>query len=212
MSGELAIDQIDVRDSADAPLAGFKHMSIVLTELKPLESVTHLGKIYLDGLTVHVVRNPDGTINLASLAGQANLPPAPAAAQATPSPGRGSQPQAIGDAEPESREAIGAAEPRGRSDRPRRAKSTRRDDRRPGGGRRGCTAAGARKAGGCADGQLWRRAPRGKDGRRGESPAVTPTPAANTAQLTANAPPGGSEHAATGGVHSQACRSQRRIA
>ena len=57
VSGELALDQIDVRDSANAPVAGFKHMSMVLTELEPLASVTHLGKIYLDGLTVHVVRN-----------------------------------------------------------------------------------------------------------------------------------------------------------
>ncbi len=86
VSGEMALDQIDVRDSADAPLAGFKHMSMVLIELKPLESVTHLGKIYLDGLTVHVVRNPDGTINLASLAGSKPAPAAAAVAQATPSP------------------------------------------------------------------------------------------------------------------------------
>ena len=62
MSGELALDQLDVRDSADAPLAGFNHLAVVLSEIKPLESVTHLGKIYLDGLTVHVVRNQDGTI------------------------------------------------------------------------------------------------------------------------------------------------------
>jgi Domain of Unknown Function (DUF748) len=85
VSGEVALDQIDVRDLADAPLAGFKHMSIGLTELKPLESVTHLGKIYLDGLTVHAVRNSDGTINLVSLA---RSKPASAAAvvRATPSP------------------------------------------------------------------------------------------------------------------------------
>jgi len=85
IGGELALDQIDVRDAANAPLAGFKHLSVDLTELKPLESVTHLGKIYLDGLTVHVVRNRDGAINLASLAG--SNPPAPThAAQAAPSP------------------------------------------------------------------------------------------------------------------------------
>ncbi len=87
VSGEFAIDQLDVRDTAGAPLAGFKHLAVDLTNLKPLESITHLGKIYLDGLTVHVVRNRDGTINLASLAG--SKPPAPArpvAARATPSP------------------------------------------------------------------------------------------------------------------------------
>ena len=85
VSGEMALDQIDVRDSANAPLAGFKHMSMVLTELKPLEHVTHLGKIYLDGLMVHVVRNPDGTINLVSLGGSKPAPAA-AVARATPSP------------------------------------------------------------------------------------------------------------------------------
>ena len=85
VGGELALDQLDVRDAANAPLAGFKHMSVVLKEIEPLESITHLGKIYLDGLTVHVVRNPDGTINLASLA--ASKPaPAAAAARATPGP------------------------------------------------------------------------------------------------------------------------------
>ena len=84
IAGEVAIDELDVRDTADAPLAGFKHMSVVLTELKPLESITHLGKIYLDGLTVHVARNRDGTINLASLAGTSPAPPA--AARAKPSP------------------------------------------------------------------------------------------------------------------------------
>ena len=86
IGGELALDQIDVRDAANAPLAGFKHMSVVLTELKPLESVTHLGRIYLDGLTVQVVRRPDGTINLASLAGSKPAAVQPAAPTAATSP------------------------------------------------------------------------------------------------------------------------------
>ncbi|HTQ26463.1 MAG TPA: DUF748 domain-containing protein [Candidatus Binataceae bacterium] len=84
VSGEMAIDQLDVRDAANAPLAAFKHLSVVLDEIKPLKSVTHLGKIYLDGLTVHVVRNADGRINLASLASGA--PPATGPPQAAPSP------------------------------------------------------------------------------------------------------------------------------
>ncbi|HVB81670.1 MAG TPA: DUF748 domain-containing protein [Candidatus Binataceae bacterium] len=83
VSGEFALDDVDVRDAANAPLAGFKHLSVDLTELKPLKGVTHLGKVYLDGLTVHVVRNPDGTINLASLT---KTKPARAAAQAAPGP------------------------------------------------------------------------------------------------------------------------------
>ena len=108
VGGEVALDQIDVRDTANAPVAGFKHMSMVLTELKPLENVTHLGKIYLDGLTVHVVRNPDGTINLASLAGSKPAPAA-AAAQATPSPAAASLAAAQPSAAPSPAAATTAA-------------------------------------------------------------------------------------------------------
>ena len=127
MTGEAAVDQLDVRDAANAPLAGFKHLAVVVTELKPLESVTHLGKIYLDGLTVHVVRNRDGSLNFTSLA--AGKPPSSTAAapQAIPSPvamqtiarsrsresdGR----ETIGRAEPCGRDAIRGAEPEGVSD------------------------------------------------------------------------------------------------
>ncbi len=81
VGGELALDQVDVRDAADAPLASFKHLAVVLAEIEPLEHITHLGKIYLDGLTVHVVRDAGGAINLASLAGSK---PAPAAVPAKP--------------------------------------------------------------------------------------------------------------------------------
>ena len=158
VSGEVALDQIDVRDSANAPVAGFKHMSMVLTELKPLEHVTHLGKIYLDGLTVHVVRNPDGTINLASLA--AGKPaPAAAVAQATPRPAAARLAAATPSAMP-SPAAAATATPRPQSC------PTTVDDRRPGGGRHGGAAVGAAQPGGAP---RWRGAePRGgKDGRRG---------------------------------------------
>ena len=136
VTGEAAVDQLDVRDTANAPLAGFKHLAVVVTELKPLESVTHLGKIYLDGLTVHVVRNRDGTLNFTSLA--AGKPPSSTAAapQAIPSPaamqtiarsrsresdGR----ETIGGAEPCGGDAIRGAEPEGVSDGGR---DTHRDD------------------------------------------------------------------------------------
>jgi uncharacterized protein involved in outer membrane biogenesis len=83
VGGEFALDQVDVRDAANAPLAGFRHLAVDLTDIEPLVSITHLGKIYLDGLTVHVVRSADGAINLTSLGGSK---PAPAAVQAKPAP------------------------------------------------------------------------------------------------------------------------------
>jgi uncharacterized protein involved in outer membrane biogenesis len=83
VAGEVALDQVDVRDAANAPVAGFRHLAVDLTDIEPLVSVTHLGKIYLDGLTVHVVRNADGAINLTSLGASK---PAPGAVHANPAP------------------------------------------------------------------------------------------------------------------------------
>ncbi len=198
VSGEMALDLIDVRDSANAPIAGFKHMSMVLTELKPLEHVTHLGKVYLDGLMVHVVRNPDGTINLVSL-GASKPAPGAAVAQGTPSPAV-AKPAAM-------------PSPRAAKLRLRRAKPDRRDDRRPGGGRHGCHAVGAAKPGGCTDGGGCGAEPRGgKDGRRGavarrHADAGGEYRAANRERSARRI-----EHAATSGAHSPTSRSQRRIA
>lgn len=91
VGGEAALDQLDLRDAADAPLANLRHAMVALSDVEPLEDVAHLERIYIDGLTVRVVRNPDGTINLASLMGgkPAAASPKPMAAnvaQAAPSP------------------------------------------------------------------------------------------------------------------------------
>ena len=188
VSGEVAIDQIDVRDSADAPLAGFKHMSIVLTELKPLESVTHLGKIYLDGLTVHVVRNPDGTINLTSLAGTKPAPAAPApastpaAAQATPSPGAAS----LAAAQPSAAPSPTAATTISGTPSPAAAMTAAAQSPRA-----ATTASPAAVVAAAppSAAQSQAAAPTAAAAAAAGTPAVTPTPAANIAQLTANAPP-----------------------
>jgi uncharacterized protein involved in outer membrane biogenesis len=95
MSGDLKVDQLDVRDSEDAPLASFNRLSVGLDDLQPLRNIMHFGQIDLDGLTVDIVRKPDGATNLTSLAMNkpaaastrapaARSTPAPAGAQATP--------------------------------------------------------------------------------------------------------------------------------
>ncbi len=194
VSGEMALDQIDVRDSANAPIAGFKHMSMVLTELKPLEHVTHLGKIYLDGLMVHVVRNPDGTINLVSLA--ASKPaPAAAVAQATPRAAAASLAAAKPSAMPSPRAAkpsappnpaaavtVSAAQsPTAVTTAAPAAVVTAAKPSAPRSPAAAPTVAAVAPSPAAA-----------KTAAAAQTPAVTPTPAANTAQLTANAPPGAS--------------------
>ena len=88
IAGELAIDQLDVRDSNDAPVATLQHAMASLDDVEPLQGRIHLGKIRVDGLAANVVRNHDGTINLTSLSGTNSptegspAPPRPVAATA----------------------------------------------------------------------------------------------------------------------------------
>ena len=70
LSGTMALDELDLRDSADAPLLELKHAVTMLTDVAPLEHVVHLGRTSIDGLTVHAVRNRDGTTNVTSLMGR----------------------------------------------------------------------------------------------------------------------------------------------
>src|SRR5271170_6670093 len=102
LNGTLALDQLDVRDTADAPVVAFKHAEVKLTDVEPLGAVFYLRSIWIDGLLANVRLNPDGTNNLSSLAGGGAAPasaptPAPTAAvitqPATPAPGpSGSKP------------------------------------------------------------------------------------------------------------------------
>jgi Domain of Unknown Function (DUF748) len=68
VSGDLRVDQLDVRDSEDAPLASFNRLSAGLDDLQPLRNIMHFGQIDLDGLAVDIVRKSDGATNLSSLA------------------------------------------------------------------------------------------------------------------------------------------------
>jgi uncharacterized protein involved in outer membrane biogenesis len=70
LSGTMALDELDLRDSANAPLLELKHAMTTLTDVAPLEHVVHLGRTSIDGFTVHAVRNHDGTTNITSLMGR----------------------------------------------------------------------------------------------------------------------------------------------
>ena len=67
LSGTLELDDLDLRDDANAPLLELKHAVTILTEVAPLEHLVHLGRTSVDGLTVHAVRKRDGTTNITSL-------------------------------------------------------------------------------------------------------------------------------------------------
>ncbi len=83
LNGTIALDQLDVRDTADAPIAALKHAEVKLTDVEPLGAVFYLRSIWIDGLLAHVRLNPDGTNNLTSIA-SGNAAPASPSAQAAP--------------------------------------------------------------------------------------------------------------------------------
>jgi hypothetical protein len=68
VNGTIALDQLDVRDVADAPLVALKHAEVKLTDVEPLGAVFYLRSIWIDGLKANVRLNADGTNNLSSLA------------------------------------------------------------------------------------------------------------------------------------------------
>jgi hypothetical protein len=88
VTGNTSLDDLDVRDSANAPLAWFKRATVILDDVEPLGNVFHLGAITLDTLNVILVRNRDGTTNLTSLTAPPASSPATnaAAPPALPSP------------------------------------------------------------------------------------------------------------------------------
>ncbi len=95
IGGEVALDTIDVRDAANDPLFALDHASATLTDVEPLENLVHLAKIYVRGLGLHVTRNHDGSVNLASLSGAKNAPAKPSAPPAAPVSQTAAQPAQI---------------------------------------------------------------------------------------------------------------------
>ncbi len=83
LNGTVALDQFEVRDAADAPIAALRHAEVKLTDVEPLGAVFYLRSIWVEGLLAHVRLNPGGTNNLTPLAG-GNAAPASPSAQAAP--------------------------------------------------------------------------------------------------------------------------------
>jgi hypothetical protein len=81
VNGTVALDQIDVRDTSDAPLVALKHAEVKLTDVEPLGAVFYLRSIWIDGLMANVRLNADGTNNLSSLASGNTAPAATPPAQ-----------------------------------------------------------------------------------------------------------------------------------
>ncbi len=77
LNGTVAIDQLDVRDTADAPLVALKHAEVKLSDVEPLNAMFYLRSIWIDGLMANVRLNPDGTNNLSSLASGGASPATP---------------------------------------------------------------------------------------------------------------------------------------
>ena len=170
VGGEVALDQVDVRDAANAPLAGFRHLAVDLNDIEPLVSVTHLGKIYLDGLTVHVVRNADGAINLTSVGASK---PAPAAVQAKAAP-----PAAQTAAAPKPAATTSAAA------------LTPAATRTPAGAQTAVAPTPATTTSAAAQTPTAATpTPAAATPGTAQTPAATTTPAAISAEITANAPP-----------------------
>src|ERR1700676_2254349 len=76
LNGTVAIDQLDVRDTVDAPLIALTHGEVKLTDVQPLGGIVYLRSIRIDGLKTHLVVNPDGSNNLAAIVAQNPAPPA----------------------------------------------------------------------------------------------------------------------------------------
>jgi hypothetical protein len=94
LEGGAALDGVDIHDAADAPLLSLGHLVTTLDEVKPLESIVRLRRIYIEGLSTHLARNADGTTTLTPLTASAASTPIAArpagapttAVQPTPSP------------------------------------------------------------------------------------------------------------------------------
>ncbi len=85
LSGDAAVDQLDLRDAAGAPLAELRHATAALTDVEPLAGFAEIGDVDIDGLKVQVVRNRAGALNFASLLAGATAA-GPTARAAKPSP------------------------------------------------------------------------------------------------------------------------------
>jgi hypothetical protein len=78
ISGTVQVDELEMRDAADAPLISFKEAKIPLIQADPLNRILILGDIGILGLRSALVRNPGGKTNFTALGagfGSAQPPP-----------------------------------------------------------------------------------------------------------------------------------------
>ncbi|MGH7839581.1 MAG: DUF748 domain-containing protein, partial [Candidatus Binataceae bacterium] len=102
LDGGFALDTLEVRDAAGAPLLSLGHLATELDEVKPLEHVVHLKRIYIGGLSAHLARNADGTTNLTPIvSGRASqTPPPPVGGAAPPAPASSPAPTPVSSMQP----------------------------------------------------------------------------------------------------------------
>ena len=93
LTGAVALDQFDLRDSSNAQVVAMDHGEIKMANVAPLDRVVYLREIALIGLKANVTRNHDGRLNLATLIGP-SPPDEPAAAPAA-TPAATSAPQPV---------------------------------------------------------------------------------------------------------------------
>jgi hypothetical protein len=73
LNGAVAVDQLDVRDSSNAPVLAIAHGEVKVDQLGPLDRVVDLSEIALIGVKANLVRGQDGALNVATMFG---APPA----------------------------------------------------------------------------------------------------------------------------------------
>ncbi len=92
VNGAVALDQLDVRDATDAPVLGLDHFEVRMNDVEPLARVAYLDSIRIDNLKANLVRNHDGTTNLAGL--MASPPPSAPTPAVVPTPAAAAPPMA----------------------------------------------------------------------------------------------------------------------
>jgi len=67
LNGAVAVDQLDLRDSANAPVLALDHGEVKVDQLGPLDGVADLSEIALMGLKANLVRGQDGALNVVTM-------------------------------------------------------------------------------------------------------------------------------------------------
>jgi hypothetical protein len=69
LNGAVAVDQLDLRDSSNAPVLAVDHAEVRISQLDPLNRVAHFSEIALNGFKGNLLRSHEGTLNVATMFG-----------------------------------------------------------------------------------------------------------------------------------------------